>query len=59
MQYGNKVIRAGIRQKGEILSLIALPLMMKVLGNGVIRAGVGVRRAGKGYNNKDRMDKDF
>ena len=35
----------GIAQKGEFLLLLALPLMMIVLGE-------GVRRAGKGYMTK-------
>ena len=36
----------GKRQEGGFLPLLALPLMMKVLGK-------GVRRAGRGYMNKD------
>ena len=35
----------GERRKGRFLLLLALPLMMKVLGK-------GVRRAGRGYKNK-------
>ena len=49
---GKRVIRAGKEQEGGILPLLALPLMMKVLGK-------GVRRAGKGGNKMDHMDKFF
>ena len=45
-------MRAGKREKSGILSFIALPLLMKVLGKGVTRAG-------KGYNNMDHMNKIF
>ena len=33
--------------------------MMKVLGKVAAKAGKGVRRAGKGYNNMGHMDKIF
>ena len=39
--------RARKGQEDGILQLLALPLMMKVLGK-------GVRRAGKGYNNTNK-----
>ena len=35
-------------QEGEFLPLLALPLMMKVLGKAVARAG-------RGYNNTDEI----
>ena len=47
-----RVIRAGKGQEGGILPLVALSLMMKVLGK-------EVRRAGKGGNIIDQMDKNF
>ena len=37
----------GKGQEGGFLQLLTLPLMMKVLGK-------GVRRAGRGYNNMDK-----
>ena len=49
---GKRVIRAGRRHKGGFLSLLALPLMMKVLGKRATRAG-------KGYNNMNHMAKRF
>ena len=42
----------GEEQDGGFLSLLALPLMIKVLGKGVTRAG-------RGYDNMDHMDKYF
>ena len=47
-----RVIRAGKGQEEGILPLLASSLMMKVLGK-------EVRRAGKGGNNIDQMDKNF
>ena len=44
---GNRVIRAGKGQKGGILLLLPLPLMMKVLKKVVTRPGEGVKRARK------------
>ena len=41
---GKWVRGAGKRQEGKILSLLTLPLMIKILGK-------GVRRAGRGNNN--------
>ena len=36
-----RVLRAGVGQQGRFLPLLALPLLMKVLGKGVTRAGKG------------------
>ena len=38
---GKGVRGAGKRQEGKILSLLKLPLMIKILGKGVRRAGRG------------------
>ena len=46
------VMRAGKRLEGGFSQLLAFPLMMKVLGK-------GVRRAGRGNNKMDHMDKNF
>ena len=40
------------RENSGFLSLLALPLIMKILGK-------RVKRAGKGYNNMNHMDKIF
>ena len=45
---GKRVTRAGNGQEGEILSVLALPLIMKVLGKGVTTAG-------KRYKNIDKQ----
>ena len=45
-------MRAGKGQEGEFFPSSALPLMMKVLGKGVKRAGIG-------YNNMDHIDQNF
>ena len=39
-------------QEGGILPFLALSLLMKVLGKGVAKAGIG-------YNNMDQMDNNF
>ena len=44
---GNRVIRAGKGQKGGILLLLPLPLMMKVLKKVVTGPGEGVKRTRK------------
>ena len=49
---GKGVMRAGKEQEGGFQQSLALPIMMKVLGK-------EVRRAGRGYNNMDHMDKNF
>ena len=38
---GTEIRRAGEGQKGGVLPLLALPLIVKVLGKGVTRAGSG------------------
>lgn len=43
-------MKAGEEQESGILSLFALPLIMKVLGKGVTTARTG-------YNNRDHTDK--
>ena len=45
-------MRAEKRQKSRFLLLLPLPLMLEVLGR-------GVKRAVKGYNNMDHMNKNF
>ena len=49
---GKDAMRAGKGQEGEFFPSSALPLMMKVLGKGVKRAGIG-------YNNMDHIDQNF
>ena len=49
---GKRVTSAGKGPEGGFLPLLALPLMMKVLGKGVTRAG-------RGYNKMDYVDKNF
>ena len=49
---GKEVMRVGKGLEGGFLSLLAFPLMMKVLRK-------GVRGEGKGYNSMDQMDKIF
>ena len=49
---GKGVMRARKGQESGILPLLTLPLMMKVLEEGVTKAG-------KGYNNIDHMDENF
>ena len=53
------VTRAGKRREGGILSLLTLPLMIKALGKGVMRAGQWVRRAEKGYDDINHMNENF
>ena len=45
---GRWVRKTGKGREGGILSLLGLHLMMRVLGK-------GVRRAGKGYDNMDKI----
>ena len=46
----------GKGNKGGFLPLLALPLMIKVMSRkGVMRAREGVRSAGRGYNNRDKI----
>ena len=49
---GKGVMRARKGQESGILPLLTLPLMMKVLEEGVTKDG-------KGYNNIDHMDENF
>ena len=56
---GKGVTRAGKGEEGGIVPLLALPLVINVLGKGVIRTGKGMRRAGKGYNDMDDINKNF
>ena len=49
---GKEVMREGKRKEGGFLLSLAFTLLMKVLGK-------GVRRAVRGYNNMDHMDKNF
>ena len=55
---GKVVKRAGKRQEGAIIPLLALPLMLKVLRKGVTKAGKGGKGPGKGYNSMNYMDKN-
>ena len=56
---GKEVIRAEKGLQDGILPLLVLPLIMKVLGKGVTRTVKEVRRARRGYNNMDHMDKNL